>query len=266
MMQMLIRAQRSNLIKGFSPGGDLHNPVVQYADDTILFTEESAEMNSNLRLVIYWFGMASGLKLNEGKTKLCRINQCREFSKCLQIWSRKEEILPCTYLGAPLGMRYKNRLGWRVVVERMKSKLALWKRRYLTKGGCLVLIRSTLSSLPIYLLSLFTVPVSVAKAIESIVRDFLWGSSADSKKCHLVNWEQVLLAEGVGGLRIQKIVDLNRALLCKWNWCLYSESDTLWGKVVSLKYKIDDQKRYTTLQLRNHGFSLWQGIRNSVFV
>jgi hypothetical protein len=44
---------------------------------------------------------------------------------------------------------------------------------YLSKGGRLTLIKSTLSNLPAYYLYLFPVHMSVANRIEKIQRDFL---------------------------------------------------------------------------------------------
>jgi hypothetical protein len=55
----------------------------------------------------------------------------------------------------------------------MSRRLAPWKRMYLSKGGRIALIKSTLSNLPTYMMSLFPIPASVAKQIEKIQRDFL---------------------------------------------------------------------------------------------
>ena len=57
------------------------------------------------------------------------------------------------------------------------------------KGGCLMLLKSTLSSLPTYFLSLFTIPTHVANKIEKLQRDFLWGDW----NIHLVGWETYYL-------------------------------------------------------------------------
>ena len=54
-------------------------------------------------------------------------------------------------------------------------------------GGKVTLIKSTLSSLPTYFLSLFPIPAKVAKRVEKLQRDFLWSGIRDDRKIHLVN-------------------------------------------------------------------------------
>ena len=98
----------------------------------------------------------------------------------------------------------------------MEKKLSGWKRLYLSKGGRLMLIKSTLSSFLTYFLSLFTIPKAVAARLESIQRNFLWGSSEGSLKYLLVAWENVCLPIKMGGLGIRSVVSFNQALLGKW--------------------------------------------------
>ena len=74
--------------------------------------------------------------------------------------------LPMTYLGLPLGAKFKDRAIWNSILERMERRLTRWKQLYLSKGGKITLIKSTLSSLPTYFLSLFPIPVDIAIHIE----------------------------------------------------------------------------------------------------
>ena len=98
----------------------------------------------------------------------------------------------------------------------MEKRLAGWKRLYLSKGGRVTLIKSTLSSLPTYLLSLFPIPMSVAHRLEKLQRDFLWGGLEDNHKFHLVNWKQTCTPLQSGGLGIRNMAVFNKALLGKW--------------------------------------------------
>ena len=45
----------------------------------------------------------------------------------------------------------------------------------MSKSGKVTLIRSTLASVPIYSMSIHIIPISVAKRLEKLLSDFLWG-------------------------------------------------------------------------------------------
>jgi hypothetical protein len=98
-----------------------------------------------------------------------------------------------------LNAPFKAKFIWHTIIEKMKRRLAEWKRLYLPKGGQLTLIMSTLSKLPTYFLSLFHIPVSVANQIEKQLRDFLWGDLDNDAKFHLVNWKKVCTPPHLGG-------------------------------------------------------------------
>ena len=122
------------------------------------------------------------------------------------------------------------------ILEKMERKLAGWKRLYLSKGGKATLIKSTLSNLPTYFLSLFPIPASVANRIEKLQWNFLWGGFGDERKIHLVKWAIVCAPISSGGLGIRKIRLFNIALLGKWLWRFGIKNDALWRQVIELKY------------------------------
>ena len=138
--------------------------------------------------------------------------------------------------GMPLGTLYKTTSIWNPILERMEKKLLSWKRLYLSKGGRLTLLKSTLSSLPTYYLSLFTIPKAVANGLECIQRNFLWGSSVESFKYPLVAWDKVCLSRELGGLGIRKLAPFNQALLGKWLWRYGHETSHLRRRVIAMKY------------------------------
>ena len=94
-----------------------------------------------------------------------------------------------------------------------------------------MLLKSTLSSLPTYFLSLFTIPTYVANRIEKLQMDFLWGDG----KTHLVEWDKVCAPMANGGLSIRKLTTFNKILLGKWLWRFRNKENWLWQRVTTSK-------------------------------
>ena len=98
---------------------------------------------------------------------------------------------------------------------------------YLSKGGKVTLIKSSLSSLPTYFLSLLPLSGKVAKRIEKLQRDFLWNGIGGDPKIYLVNWAKVCKPLQVEGLGIRRLGSFDFALLGKccrgmaWRLMLY---------------------------------------------
>ena len=95
--------------------------------------------------------------------------------------------IPLKYLGLPLGDPFKVKAIWEDMSEKFARRLAPWRHLYLSKRGRITLIKSTLSNLATYFLSLFPIPASVVKHIEKIQCDFLWGGINEDFKFHLVS-------------------------------------------------------------------------------
>ena len=166
------------------------------------------------------------------------------------------------YLGLPLGAKFKSKDIWNPIVEKMERCLAGWKWVYLSKGGRLTLIKSTLSNLPTYFLSFFPIPAAVAKRIEQIERNFFWGSSMDSVKFPLVKWDQICRPYSQGGLAIKNIRQFNAALLGKWLWRFGVERDALWRRVIMEKYGSMEGGWMTKIPTGSYGVGLWKHIRH----
>ena len=92
------------------------------------------------------------------------------------------------YLGMPLRAHFKGKFVWNPILEKMERRFSGWKKLYILKGGRLTLLKSTLSSLPTYYLSLFTIPIFVANMLEKIRRNILWGGTDEEFKFPLVAW------------------------------------------------------------------------------
>ena len=85
----------------------------------------------------------------------------------------RHSSLPLKFLGLPLGAKFKEVSICNPLLGKMEWRLVGWKRLYLSKGGRVTLIKSTLFSLPTYFLFILPVPGKVANRMEKLHRDFL---------------------------------------------------------------------------------------------
>ncbi|XP_028102776.1 uncharacterized protein LOC114302016 [Camellia sinensis] len=232
------RAIEKDLFKGASVGSDqLGISHLQFADDTIIFCEGGTEEVFNIKRVLRCFEVISGLRINFHKSVVCGVgfneDQTKEFAKVLNCLPSK---LPINFLGLPLGENPRMKSTWDPIVAKFQKKLSSWKMRLLSYAGRLTLIKSTLSNLPIYFLSIFKMPKGVVKAISKIQANFLWGSSAASRKVHMVKWKEVTKGKNQGGLGIRDLGVVNECLLLKWWWRYGSEDKALWKEVICCRY------------------------------
>ena len=178
---------------------------------TLIFCDADSHHLVAMRGILARFEVVSRLKNNLLKSELVPIGIVPNMEELVEILGCRQSSLPLKYLGLSLGAIHKEEAIWNPVLEKMERRLAGWKRLYLSKGGKVTLIKSTLSSLPTYFLSLFPVPTKVANCKEKLQRDFLW-SSIDAPKMPLVEWAKLCMPMQNGGLGIRKLRQFNSAL------------------------------------------------------
>ena len=172
LSRILKKTEENNLIRRFQVGA-VNSVGVQishllFADDTILFCDASREQLLSIRLLLSCFQAFTGLKVNVGKSEIAPVGEVNNLVALASILQCRVGSLPMKFLGMLLGTSFKTASIWNPILEKMQKKLSGWKRLYLSKGGRLTLLKSTLSSLPMYFLSLFTIPKAMATRMESI--------------------------------------------------------------------------------------------------
>jgi hypothetical protein len=113
------------------------------------------------------FEKLSGLKINFHKSELSCFGETRDRSgEYVQLFGYKEGEFPFRYLGIPMSPKRLSNKDWRVVEERFQKKLSSWKGKLLSSGERLVLINSVLSSLPMFMMSIFRIPKGVLEKLD----------------------------------------------------------------------------------------------------
>jgi hypothetical protein len=106
-----------------------------------------------------------------------------------------------------------------------KSKLSFLagKAKLLSPAGRVVLIQSVTSAIPAYYMQNVALPIRICTKLDKINRDFLWGSTDERKKMHMVSWDKVCRPKDLGGLGLYATKSRNIALLAKLNWRVMEE-------------------------------------------
>lgn len=233
---MLSIAVERGLFEGISLGGKW-KPVthLQFADDTIIFMDESAESARGVKQVMQCFQLLSGLKINYDKSNVYSSRKLsKELSSAADIIKCKVGSWPMKYLGIPIGISAKRRIYWEPLIRKVQSRFSKWKAYTLNQVGKLTLVRSVLDSIPIYQMQLHVLPVTVRDKLEQIKRNFFWGNMDSNngrrRKLHLIAWSKICQPRSDGGLGITLIRQNNLALLGKWHSRWAIERNRSWNK------------------------------------
>jgi hypothetical protein len=137
-----------------------------FADDTLTRCDAYHDQIHNLGHILLCFKAISSLKVNLQKFELVTVGEILHKEELADILSCSISFLPLKYLGLPLNAFFLNKKPiLDRLVENMRKRLASQKKIYLSGGGHLTLIKSTLSNLPKYFLSLFPLPAGIIRRL-----------------------------------------------------------------------------------------------------
>jgi len=159
--------------------------------------------------------------------------------------------IPFTYLGLEVGGNPRKKKFWEPVLNKLKLRLSVWKGRFLSMAGRICLIKSVITTIPLYYLSLFKAPDSVCKSIISIQRRFLWGWGKEKIPISWVSWKIICKPREEGGLGIRDILKFNVALLSKWRWRCISSEKGKWKECLDSKYDLKHGGNHTSMRLQS---------------
>ena len=140
----------------------------------------------------------------------------------------------------------------------LKKKLRCWKGKLMSYGGRLILINSVLTSMPMFLLSFFEVPVGVRTRLDFYRSRFFWQRDELKTKYRLAKWDIICRPKDQGGLGIENLEVKNRCLLSKWLYKLSVDTDATWAQILRNKYL--QSKTLSQVMVRPTDSPFWKGL------
>ena len=163
------------------------------------------------------------------------------------------------YLGIPIVKKSFASSMWTPIIQKIKDKINSLGSKWLNLAGKTVLIRSILSSYPIYTSSMVLAPRNVMNSISKEIKKFLWqGGKTQTKKFHLINWDTVKKPKNQGGTGIRDPEHMGKAMGAKLVWRLISGRKEWWKEVIRKKYIKRPRSQMITNSWEGHGTNLWQ--------
>ena len=253
LTRMFQKAQDHELIKGLGceliPQGVIS---LQYADDTILFLSDNVKKARNMKYILACFENISGMRINYTKSEIIPLNLGDQVKLSLvEIFGCPVGPFPIKYLGIPLHFEKLKREDLQPLVDKIVKRIAGWRGKLLSYAGRLVLIKTCLASIPIYLMSFFKFPNWALDLINSLMAHCLWNNFEEHGKLHLANWKLVNMKKDYGGLGVPDLKDLNLVMLGSWVKRFILDEGKLWHQIMGT-YQVQ-----TNLFMQTMKTSIW---------
>ncbi|GJY30324.1 RNA-directed DNA polymerase, eukaryota, reverse transcriptase zinc-binding domain protein [Tanacetum coccineum] len=147
-----------------------------------------------------------GLKINLLKSKLTGIGVSKEdIDSAASTVGCSMFSSPFHYLGVKVGTSMSRLKSWKEITAKVSSRLLKWKLKTLSIGGRLTLLKSVLTAIPIFHMSLFKVPTGILKELESIRMNFFNGTDKSERKMVWIGWDNILASKKNEGLDLSKL-------------------------------------------------------------
>jgi hypothetical protein len=221
------RIRKTDTIKGIKIG-DTEIKLVQMADDTTVFVEDTDSLN-NILTILKTFEQYAGLRLNKNKTEAMWIGKnINNTTTPLEIkWVKQVHSLGIFFSYDTDYVVQKNFMDR---AREFKRVLDMWLQRDLSLIGKITILKSLAFSKVIYQCGVLPYPPGYIEHLNKLAYEFVWDN-----KPHKIKMKTLIADYDKGGLRMLDIESFVKAQKVTWVKRLISPE---WGSWKSFTFPL----------------------------
>ncbi|XP_028550792.1 uncharacterized protein LOC110098847 [Dendrobium catenatum] len=187
--------------------------------------------------IIVDFGSRTGQKVNEKKSiilfgKSVKKNRRKAISK---LWNYRI-VNEFNYLGIKMALIRLVASDFNYILEKAANKLNVWGKQSISLARRLMLVKSVMAALPIFMDAHSLVPMSILKELDKACRSFIWDKQGGIHGLHYVTWDNLCKSLKEGGHGVYLEVNIASPLRTKFTWSLVKKEESLLNKVLKAKF------------------------------
>jgi hypothetical protein len=231
-----------------------------FADDSLLFFKAQGDQALKVKEILDTYASSTGQLINPGKCSIMFGESCSpasrlEVKNALQV---TQETFETKYLGLPTPEGRMSKGKFQSLQAKLAKCLVEWDDNHKSQAAKEVLIKSIAQAIPVYVMSVFKLPLGLCDELTKMIRRYWWGAENGKRKTHWVAWDIMLRPKDYGGMGFRDMRLFIQALLARQAWRLIQFPDTLCAQLLKAKYYPNGLLLDTVFT--GNGSSIWHAI------
>jgi hypothetical protein len=156
-----------------------------FANNSLLFCRADISHWHRLSSILHLYERASRQRLNASKTAIFfSKNTTEERRKILEVSGIPSSQRYDMYLGLPALVGKSRTKEFRSIIDRVWKWLQDWKLKFLSQARKEILLKAVIQAIPTYCMGIFMIPKALCNEINSLIRNFRWGSYGNESRIH----------------------------------------------------------------------------------
>lgn len=236
LLSMAFHQRGEHLGVAISNGGTTVSHLL-YADDILIASRASLSAARAITTIVNNYCSWTGQRINIAKSSVM-------FSKSTKAYKANRiarslgyhKVQEFDYLGIKLTCRALRCSDFSNITQKIKQRITAWGNRHLSLAGKATLIRSSILSMPMYLMTHTTIPKGIMHMIQKLCRCFLWQKEIGKQGLHYVAWKDLCQPLAAGGLGFHASEQWQGPLRARLAWDFFQNPDSTLHRCLKEKY------------------------------